>query len=200
MSDEGETGELAPLKVTCTMANCEGDLHCFKFHSRKMKDGDRGNCRYCGVSFVDWDRVQTRDVLDIEHTVEALQREFIRHHFWHVEIDQKADEHARRKGRAALRSAARTRVTNSVGAAEPSRDGQQTPFSGNVLYYAQHATACCCRSCIAYWHGIPQGQALDETQIEYFSNLLMTYVEQRMPHLPNEPEKIPRRHRGSGTA
>jgi hypothetical protein len=28
----------------------------------------------------------------------------------------------------------------------------------------------------------------------------MTYVEQRMPHLPNEPEKIPPRRRGSGTA
>lgn len=188
---------LEPLKVTCTSADCDDNLHCFKFHSRKMKDGDRGTCRYCGVSLVDWTRVHARDASDITHTVEALKHEFIRHHFWHVEIDEKADKHARRKGSVALRLAAQTRVRNSVGAVEPNRDGQQTPFSGNVLYYAQHATACCCRSCIEYWHGIPKGRELEPDQIEYFTDLIMKYVEQRMPHLPNEPEKIPRRRRGA---
>lgn len=195
MSEEADTETLAPLKVTCTTADCTDNLHCFKFHSRKMKGGDRGTCRYCGVSLVDWTRVHARDVSDVEHTVEALKHEFIRHHFWHAAIDQKADEHARRKGRTALRLAAQARVTNSVGAAQPNRDGQQTPFSGNVLFYAQHATACCCRSCIEYWHGIPKGQPLEQSQIDYFTDLIMTYVQQRMPRLPDEPEKIPRRRR-----
>ena len=197
MSDEPDNEMLEPLKVTCTMADCADNLHCFKFHSRKMEEGERGTCRYCGASLVDWERIHSRDSADIEHTVESLKHEFIRHHFWHAAIDQKADEHARRKGRLALRVAARTRVLNSVGSASPSRDGQQTPFSGNVLYYAQHATACCCRSCIEYWHAIPRGQALDQAQIDYFADLIMTYVEQRMPKLPNEPEKIPRRRKPS---
>ncbi len=193
MTDEVET--LEPLKVTCTMADCEDNLHCFKFHSRKMHDADRGTCRYCGVSLVDWTRVHARDALDVDNTVEALKHEFIRHHFWHVEIDEKADKHARRKGRVALRLAASTRIKNSVGSENPNRDGQQTPFSGNVLYYAQHATACCCRSCIEYWHGVPKGQELDVAQIAYFTELLMKYVQQRMPRLHDESEKIPRRRR-----
>lgn len=193
MTDEAET--LAPLKVTCTMSDCDDNLHCFKFHSRQMKEGDRGTCRHCGASLVDWTRVQSRDSADIKHTIAALKQEFIRHHFWHVNIDEKADKHARRKGLINLRLAAQTRVRNSVGSETPARDGQQTPFTGNVLYYAQHATACCCRSCIEYWHGIPKGQELEPAQIEYFTALIMSFVQQRMPRLPDEPEKIPRSHR-----
>lgn len=186
---------LEPLKVTCTMSSCEDDLHCFKFHSRKMKEEDRGACRSCGAVLVDWGRVHARDATDIQNTLTSLRHEFIRHHFWHVGIDEKADKHARRKGRVLLREAARTRVTNSVGGADPVRDGQQTPFTGNVLYYAQHATACCCRSCIEYWHGIPKGVTLEPGQTEYFTQLLMEYVQQRMPHLADAPEKIPRQPR-----
>ena len=195
MTEELET--LAPLKVTCTMASCEDDRHCFKFHSRQMKEDDRGTCRYCGVSLVDWTRVHARETSDIDNTLAALKHEFIRHHFWHVEIDEKADKHARRKGRVALKAAASTRVKNSVGAEAPNRDGQQTPFSGSVLFYAQHATACCCRSCIEYWHGIPKGRELEPQEIAYFTDLIMKYVQQRMPRLPDEPEKIPPRRRNA---
>ncbi len=44
---------------------------------------DRGLCRYCGADLVNWDRVRRQDVLDVEHTIKALKREYIRHHFWH---------------------------------------------------------------------------------------------------------------------
>jgi Domain of unknown function (DUF4186) len=154
---------LPPLKVTCTATDCEVDLHCFKFHSRKMKPSDRGNCRNCGISLVDWDRVHAKDADDIDHTFSELKHEFIRHHFWHKEIDEVADKHARRKGRLLLRTAADKRIRSSVGGAQPVRDGQQTPMGGNILYYAQHATACCCRTCIEYWHAIPKGRELTDS-------------------------------------
>ncbi len=38
-------------------------------------------------------------------------------------------------------------------------DGRQTPREGNTIFYAQHATASCCRTCIEYWHGIPKNGA-----------------------------------------
>lgn len=183
---------LEPLKVTCTTADCEHDLHCFKFHSRKMKPADRGSCRYCGVSLVDWERLHQRRATDAANTFKALQHEFIRHHFWHVPIDENADKHARRKGKLALRDAAYSRVLKSVGSSHPPRDGQQTPFKGNVLYYAQHATACCCRTCMEYWHGIPKGIELTPQQLEYFTELVMRFVSQRMPALGDLPERIPR--------
>jgi len=193
MSDGALT--LPPLKVTCTTTDCESDLHCFKFHSRKMKPSDRGRCRTCGAALVDWERVHTRDPADVEHTFAELKHEFIRHHFWHKDIDDDADRHARRKGSVLLRAAAEKRIRSSVGAAQPVRDGQQTPMTGNVLYYAQHATACCCRTCMEYWHAVPKGRELTDAEIQYFTDLVMRFVGERMPHLPDEPEKIPRRVR-----
>lgn len=184
---------LPPLKVTCTTSDCEADLHCFKFHSRKMKRTDKGNCRECGIALVDWERVHARDASDIDHTFAELKREFIRHHFWHKSIDDKADKHARRKGRVLLAAAATQRLRSSVAKAEPVRDGQQTPMNGNVLYYAQHATACCCRTCMEYWHNIPKGRELTEAEIRYFTELMMRFVAERMPRLADGPEKIPRR-------
>ena len=195
MSDTPATVTLSPLKVTCTSANCGDDLHCFKFHSRKMKPADRGHCRYCGADLVDWERVHARNTADIAHTFEALKHEFIRHHFWHKPIDENAELHARRKGRIDLRAAAEKRIASSVGDALPPRDGQQTPLSGNVLYYAQHATSCCCRTCMEYWHGIPKGRALTAAETRYFVDLVMRFVGDRMPQLLDAPEKIPRRRR-----
>ena len=56
----------------------------------------------------------------------------------------------------------------------------QTPFSGNVIYYAQHATATCCRKCIEAWHGIGRECHLTEEEIAYFAELMMHYIETRL--------------------
>ncbi|MEJ0099377.1 MAG: DUF4186 family protein [Pseudomonadota bacterium] len=183
---------LPPLKVTCIASDCDADLHCFKFHSRKMKSEDRGNCRSCGVGLINWERVHARNPKDIQHTFSQLKQEFIRHHFWHKEIDEAADKHARRKGKKLLRDAAERRIRSSVGNAQPVRDGQQTPMSGNILYYAQHATASCCRTCMEYWHDIPKGRQLLDSEVLYLSDLIMRFVGERMPRLREEPENIPR--------
>lgn len=45
--------------------------------------------------------------------------------------------------------------------AEPANDGRQTPMRGHPVFIAQHATATCCRSCLAKWHRIPAGRPLD---------------------------------------
>lgn len=78
----------APLKISCTDSDCERDLHCFKFHSRKMVAADRGKCRSCGADLIDWKRIHQRDKADVEHTFASLKRELIRHHAWHVAIDE----------------------------------------------------------------------------------------------------------------
>jgi hypothetical protein len=44
--------------------------------------------------------------------------------------------------------------------ANPRNDGKQTPMRGHPAFIAQHATATCCRSCLAKWHGIPAGHVL----------------------------------------
>jgi hypothetical protein len=161
-----------------------------------MEAKDHGACRYCGVQLIDWGRVHTRSIDDTEHTFDSLKREFIRHALWHKPIDKKAELHARRKGRVFLRDAAANRLRSSVGLANPYRDGQQTPMEGNILYYAQHATASCCRTCIEYWHNIPKGRELTDEELAYFTELIMRYVADRMPALQDDPEKIPRTGHG----
>jgi hypothetical protein len=51
-------------------------------------------------------------------------------------------------------------VARRLAPAEPRNDGKQTPFRGHPGFVAQHATATCCRGCLAKWHRIEAGRAL----------------------------------------
>jgi len=191
----GKSRKPASLGIKCTDSACDDNLHCFKrARSTKSKPAKPdGTCRNCGADLIDWPRVQQCDLTDAEHTFEQLRHELIRHHFWHVTIDEKAINHARRKGRIKLYEAAHERIVASVRASRDDnpRDGRQTPFKENSLYYAQHATASCCRTCVEYWHGIPADRELTDGEIEYLTELVIRYLEERLPLLGDDPEKVP---------
>lgn len=183
---------LQPLEITCKSADCHSGLHCFS-QTKKMKiQNQSGQCRYCGVNLIDWDRVHKRSLLDANYTFKALRHELWRHYYWHIDIDSKAVIHAQKKGKISIRVAAEKRIRSSVGPAQPFHDGYQTPKSGNALYYAQHATASCCRKCIEEWHGIPRGQQLTEEQIMYLVDLIMLYLQERLPFFSEQGEKLGR--------
>lgn len=184
-----------PLKITCTSVDCDNDLHCFK-RLKRMTPDQRGKCRACGADLVDWARLHRRDSADAAYTFSALQHELIRHHFFHRLIDDTALQHARRKGRRRLKEAARGRLRKYLAPAEPKRDGRQTPLQGNAIYYAQHATATCCRTCLEYWHGIPKGRLLTPQEFDYCATLIELYLDEVLPDLADEPVKVPRRRRG----
>jgi hypothetical protein len=195
MNTPDDDDDLKPLGVTCTSTDCENGLHCFLQKTRKQKGTLRrgGPCRDCGVDLVEWDRVSSRNPRDTAYTFDALRNELIRHVFWHSDFTEDELNHAKRKGRKLLRDAARQRLETSVGRAKHPREGRQTPFEGSVLYHAQHAVAACCRKCIEYWHAIPAGRALDPKEVDYLVYLVMLYVDERLPTLPEEPTKVPRR-------
>jgi hypothetical protein len=77
------------------------------------------------------------------------------------------------------------------------RDGMQTPLKGNVIYYAQHATASCCRKCIEYWHDIPRDRDLTDSEVEYLSTLVCRYIDERLPALNDHPVRVPRKRPAS---
>ena len=187
-------GPPPPLQVKCTDSQCERALHCFR-KSRAMSDAEVGACRACGTRLVDWPRVHRRDLADTEHTFAALSHEYVRHHFWHVDIDQKAINHMRRKGRLAYRDDVVKRLRTSLAPANPFRDGYQTPYEGRTVYYAQHAVAACCRTCVAYWHDIPKGRELTEAELEYLAALADRYLLERLPDIADEPINVPRMRR-----
>lgn len=178
-----------PLKVTCTSSDCGSNLHCFK-KSREMAESELGNCRSCGADLIDWKRVHRRDVEDAAFVFNSLKYEMIRHLYWHLPIDLRAENHARRKGILKLREFAVKRLTKYL-VPDYAYDGRQTPTEGNIVYYAQHALACCCRTCLEYWHGIPKTAELTSEDINYFANLIMLYVNERLPNLTQAGEKVP---------
>jgi Domain of unknown function (DUF4186) len=190
-------GLLKPLKIRCVSTNCANDLHCFQLTKKLLMSGPSGRCRSCGVELVDWDRVHARNLLDVEYTFSALRYELIRHHFWHIPLSQYAINYARRKGGMALREAARKTIQSAVGNPTHPAQGRQTPRetnrTANAIHYAQHATACCCRKCLAEWHGISVDRVLGDDEISYLTDLVMLYVAARIPDLAEGPTSISRR-------
>jgi hypothetical protein len=55
---------------------------------------------------------------------------------------------------------AREFIAQRLAPAAPLNDGKQTPMRGHPVFIAQHATATCCRGCLAKWHGIERGREL----------------------------------------
>jgi hypothetical protein len=131
-----------------------------------------------------------------------LRLEMIRHHFWHTPLTEKALNHARRKGKSAMRQFASHQLRKLVGSARHAREGYQTPretsSNANAIHFAQHATACCCRKCIAEWHGIPEGRPLTEEELSYFTDLVLLYVCDRISDLTDEGVSIPPIRRRAG--
>lgn len=193
MGKPNEPLKLKPLAVKCTDTDCKNDLHCFKATAKMAKDQNGGSCRECGVSLIDWKRLHSRDFTDRLYTFQSLKAELIRHHFWHVEIAERAVNYARRKGTTQLRQAVYSRLESSIGKPNNPFDGRQTPMAGssNPIHYAQHATASCCRKCAEYWHNIPTTRALTEDELDYLTDLAMLYLVERIPGLTLAGEYVP---------
>ena len=68
-------------------------------------------------------------------------------------------------------------ITERLAPAEPNNDGRQTPMRGHPVFIAQHATATCCRSCLAKWHYIPKGKPLSHGQVDYVLGVIRRWLE-----------------------
>jgi hypothetical protein len=207
-------------KIECKKTQCDRNLHSFLDGPKKKKakqelsspvphseaydlaaiqesinsdtPGKR-RCWNCGADLVDWDRTHARDIADIDYTIQALQFEHVRHEFWCKEIDPWAVDQAKRRGRARMPQCAAKRIWTSVGKAKNYNEGRQTKGHEDVLFYAQHATATCCRRCMNVWHGIPEGRELFEEEVNFCVELLVRYVDARLPDLNKEPQYVPSR-------
>lgn len=88
-------------------------------------------------------------------------------------------------------------IAQRLAPAHPANDGKQTPMRGHPVFIAQHATATCCRGCLAKWHQIPQGEPLSKAQQQYIPLLAghtnESAVEQRVV-ADAFPDKLPSYH------
>lgn len=88
--------------------------------------------------------------------------------------------YARERGPEAITAHARDFVAHRLASAEPRNDGKQTPWGGHPVFRAQHATATCCRGCLAKNHDISKGRALDEDQQAYVVAVIMRWIRREM--------------------
>ena len=178
-------------KMKCTTTNCEEGLHCFRpKHAPKLEGLTGGNCHACNVDQVDWKIVYKRDIDNAETTFSFLKLELIRNAFWTEPIEADLKEKILKRGLQKLTTSIGLTLKRSVFKSGRSlfRDGTQTPIdTGNLIYWAQHATATCCRKCIKYWHDIPYDRDLNENEFQYLQALIIKFFEDRIPEIKDVP-------------
>ena len=89
------------------------------------------------------------------------------------------------RGPHTMRAHAGEIIAERLAPAEPRNDGRQTPYRNHPVFVAQHATATCCRTCLARWHDIPAGHALDDAERGYVVEAICRWITgQYAPHHP----------------
>jgi hypothetical protein len=75
---------------------------------------------------------------------------------------------------------ARRFVAERLAPAEPKGDGRQTPMRGHPVFIAQHATATCCRGCLAKWHYVERGKPLTAEQTDYVIDVIERWLREQV--------------------
>jgi hypothetical protein len=71
-------------------------------------------------------------------------------------------------------------IRERLAMASPDNDGRQTPMRGHPIFLAQHATATCCRGCLAKWHFIAPGRPLAEEEVRYLLDVMERWLRSQM--------------------
>lgn len=174
-----ELPDLKKVKISCTAKDCDKDLHLFRPKRGGWKElKDDVSCQGCDAT-VDMSVTRARDLAHPEAIFDELGREFVRFVYLNRPIDARARRLIRRYGMAGTRARVGKRVHTAIGREPNEYDGRQTPLQGNILYYAQHATATCCRKCAWYWYGIPRSGELSASSLAFCEGLLHAYLDRR---------------------
>jgi hypothetical protein len=183
--------DLPIINIKCGDSDCANGRHAFNDRDYKRLGQGRhhlqaGVCKSCGAAPVDFSRTHERDEDDIEYLVEALQFELIRYEFWNREFNETSLTRAKQLGRTRLYSQISGELERIVGpVAEAGWAFKLVPTAPDkmtdVIQYAQHAVAACCRRCIHEWHGIPNDHTLTKKELGYLSSIVKRYLEERLP-------------------
>jgi len=93
------------------------------------------------------------------------------------------------KGRAVVLEHAATFIAQRLAPAAPANDGKQTPFRGHPVFVAQHATATCCRGCLAKWHDIERGRELTAVEQAHVVAAIARWLDRQAPGAPSRADQ-----------
>ena len=94
-----------------------------------------------------------------------------------------------RHGWEAIAAQAEKIVRERLAPAAPHNDGRQTPMRGHPVFVAQHATATCCRGCLAKWHGIPAGRPRADAEIARVVAFQLAWIREAAGDLSGLPRQ-----------
>ena len=119
---------------------------------------------------------------------ERLGRSKFRSRFGLTDADR---AYIARTGWETLGAQAEKIIRERLAPENPRNDGRKTPMRGHPVFIAQHATATCCRGCLAKWHGIQPGHALSDDEVAYVVGCLLAWIRDKAGDLsafPVQPE------------
>lgn len=185
--DEIKISDLTIENVTCGTTKCNDGYHCYSQRKTSLrKHGNERVCKECGVDLIDWKRVHKNNLKDTKFVFSELKTEIIRHVFWHTPIEEEAIIKVLTHGRNKTIARAKKFIKSRIGK-HTAWDGRQTPMGKDeMINYAQHATATCCRKCLEAWHNIKLETPLHNEQIEFCAGLIMKYIDERIPQLKDD--------------
>ena len=98
---------------------------------------------------------------------------------FHLNKNMKA--YVKEKGLSKIKEHAYEIISKRLKPAYIKNDGKQTPMKQtHPVFIAEHACACCCRSCLYKWHHIEKNRELTDTEVAYIVNLLMAWIEKEI--------------------
>src|SRR5580698_2146496 len=126
---------------------------------------------------------------DLHAVFESLAKSEFRRKF---QLNLKDCAYLQDKGLAQILQHAEKFIEQRLAPDHPKNDGKQTPFRGHPVFVAQHATATCCRSCLAKWHGIQAGKTLSQEERQHVVDAIERWLRaQDVPGAdapPRQPE------------
>lgn len=108
-----------------------------------------------------------------ENILAKLEKSSFRKRFY---LGERLINYYNSKGYDLIKEHAFKLVANRIAPATIYNDGRQTPMKNHPVFVAQHATATCCRECIAKWHGIGRDKQLDKDEINYIVDIIMRWI------------------------
>lgn len=113
-----------------------------------------------------------KDIIDKK--LEELSKSKFRFSF---HLNKKMIVYVKEKGFETIKNHAYDFIEERLKPENPKNDGKQTPMKQiHPVFIAQHACACCCRSCLEKWHHIPKGKELSNNEINYIVTLLLEWI------------------------
>ena len=123
-----------------------------------------------------------------ESAFARLARSRFRSRFHLSESDRR---YVAEKGLETIRRHAEDFVRTRLAPANPPSDGRQTPMRGHPVFVAQHATATCCRSCLAKWWKVPRGTEIPAGRQQGIVDFLMAWIERDLHREPAITSPLP---------